>query len=617
MSQVITLPETLPTQRQLAASPNGPRTPYLVLDLAVVRRQFRALRAALPDIAIHYAVKCNPHPRIISALAAEGCNFEIASATELDLLLDAGAAETTLLYSNPVKSPQQISYAYTRGVRYYAADCADEIDKLAALAPGAGVVVRVDVSNKGSVVPLSGKFGADPADVPALLLLAEANGLVAHGLTFHVGSQALDPNDWRDALVVCGAIMRQLLDVGIRLALVDIGGGFPVPYGGKVTPVTSIGLAVRAGLESLPYAVAVAAEPGRFLTAEAGVMVAGVIGRASRRGKEWLHLDIGAFGGLMEALETRRGLPYPITCTHAHETAPRLTPMSITGPTCDSEDTILNDALVCAELRTGDVVTIGLAGAYTTAYASTFNGFPLPSVITRELVVAPAARGIAQPAAPCVSTSPPTSSVTITRIAPEKPLSVVAGTPDLTVSHGLIGHFQFVPVLPAALLDEAWSLYLSAFEVLRTQACQRHVLYRHEFDDTMADARIIKVLGFDGPILTSLAIRTTDLDAVPLISPEFYEARYPRQYAGRTIFYIGFIAVLPGYQRSGAFLEQAHALMNGIPADAVIGADISGIRKSMHLDKAFARAVRAVSAGTRIVYVDTQSYYVYDLSPVD
>jgi ornithine decarboxylase len=378
--RLITAPASAPV--------SAPATPYLDLDLAVVRRQLAAIRAALPGTSIHYAVKCNPHARIISALAAEGCNFEIASIAELDLLLDAGAAYGSLLYSNPVKAPAHIAYAHAKGVRFFAADCADEIDKLARHAPGCSVILRIDVSNVGSVVPLAGKFGADPADVPALAVLARSRGLTVKGLTFHVGSQALDPRQWRDALVVCGQVMRQMLAVGLRISLIDLGGGYPVPYDGPVVPVAAIGLAVRDGAAELPYEVDFAAEPGRFLTAEAGTMVASVIGRASRRGEDWLHLDIGAFGGLMEALETRRGLRYPIRCTHAHGALPpRLVPMAITGPTCDSEDTILTDALVCRELRTGDVVHLGLAGAYTTAYASTFNGFPLPAVITREHVV--------------------------------------------------------------------------------------------------------------------------------------------------------------------------------------------------------------------------------------
>jgi len=99
-----------------------------------------------------------------------------------------------------------------------------------------------------------------------------------------------------------------------------------------------------------------------------------------------LHLDVGAFGGFMEALETHRQLLYPIACTHMHQHDVHLALMSVTGPTCDSEDTILLKAPLCADLRTGDVVRIGLSGAYTTAYASTFNGFALPSVITRDHV---------------------------------------------------------------------------------------------------------------------------------------------------------------------------------------------------------------------------------------
>lgn len=379
-----------PVLAQVAAMPM-PATPYLALDVDIVRRQLARIRAALPTAAIHYAVKCNPHVRIISALAAAGCDFEIASVAELDLLLDLGAARDTLLFSNPVKAPAQIAYAYARGVRRFAVDCADEITKLAALAPGASVLIRLDVSNTASVVPLAGKFGATPHDAVNLLSQAARAGLVPYGLTFHVGSQALEADAWSKAIGVCRGVMHALLERGERIQMIDLGGGYPVPYEEPVLAVAAIGKAVTAAIETLPYPVSLAAEPGRYLTAEAGVMSATVIGRASRRGEEWLHLDVGAFGGLMEALETRRTLRYPIRCTHPHGLPPREVSLAVTGPTCDSEDTILLNARVCAQLRTGDVVEIGMTGAYTTAYASTFNGFPLPTVVTRDLVARVAA----------------------------------------------------------------------------------------------------------------------------------------------------------------------------------------------------------------------------------
>ncbi len=361
----------------LAATP----TPYLELDLARIGGQLVAMQAAMPEVAVHYAMKCNPEPAVLAMLAARGCGFEIASTAELRALVDVGVDPAELLYSNPVKPVGHIAEAHRAGVRRFAADSFDELAKLARHAPGAEVYARVDVSNDGSIVPLAGKYGCTPAEAVSLLRQAGGLGLVPYGLTFHVGSQAVDPQAWRVAIATCAGIMTALAAEGVRLQLLDLGGGYPVPYDEPVTSIEEIGAVVRAAVLGLPYEVALAAEPGRFLTAEAGTMTATVIGRACRRGKDWLHLDVGAFGGLMEALETDRGLHYPISCEHGHATRQRLTAMSVTGPTCDSEDTVLIDAPVCADLVTGDRIRIGCTGAYTTAYASTFNGFAAPSTL--------------------------------------------------------------------------------------------------------------------------------------------------------------------------------------------------------------------------------------------
>ncbi|MDX6228024.1 MAG: ornithine decarboxylase [Frankiales bacterium] len=359
----------------------GNRTPYLELDLDRVVAQLHAMRRGMPGVAVHYAMKSNPEPAVLAVLLQHGCGFEIASAAELRTLTALGVDPAGLLYSNPVKPVGHIDEAHRAGVRRFAADCFDELVKLARYAPGAEVYVRVDVSNQGSVVPLAGKFGCTPAEAVGLLRQARGLGLVPYGLTFHVGSQALDPRAWESAIGTCGDIMSVLATEGVRLRLLDLGGGYPVPYDSAVPSIAEIGAVVTAAAAGLPYPLALAAEPGRYLTAEAGTMVATVIGRASRRGSDWLHLDVGAFGGLMEALETDRGLHYPVTCLHRHAGAPRLAPMSVTGPTCDSEDTVLVDAPLCAELVTGDLVRIACTGAYTTAYASAFNGFDIPDTV--------------------------------------------------------------------------------------------------------------------------------------------------------------------------------------------------------------------------------------------
>ena len=335
----------------------------------------------MPAVGVHYAVKCNPEPALLARLAAEGCGFEIASTTELRELILLGVDPGELLYSNPVKPIGHIAEAHQDGVRRFAADSYDELAKLERCAPGAEVYLRLDVSNDGSVVPLAGKYGCTSAEAVSLLRQAGRMGLVPYGLTFHVGSQAMEARAWSRAIARCAAVMTTLAAEGIRLQMLDLGGGYPIRYDAAVPDIAEIGRVIADAVALLPYPVSLTAEPGRYLTAEAGTMVATVIGRASRRGAEWVHLDIGAFGGLMEALETNRGLHYPVSCVHGHRNPPRLVPMSVTGPTCDSEDTVLIGAPLCAELVTGDLVRIACTGAYTTAYASAFNGFDLPTTV--------------------------------------------------------------------------------------------------------------------------------------------------------------------------------------------------------------------------------------------
>ncbi|BEP15951.1 type III PLP-dependent enzyme [Acidothermaceae bacterium B102] len=382
--QLQTTPEltlTGPTVRVWESAAAARRTPYLELDVDRVAAQLRRMRLALPAVAVHYAVKCNPEPAVLARLAAEGCGFEIASTAELRELVLLGVDPAGLLYSNPVKPVGHIAEAHQDGVRRFAADSYDELAKLARYAPGAEVYLRLDVSNDGSVVPLAGKYGCTASEAVSLLRQCGGLGLVPYGLTFHVGSQALDVRAWTRSIAACAEIMRTLAGEGIQLQMLDLGGGFPVSYDLAVPDIAEIGRAITAATLLLPYEVALTAEPGRYLTAEAGTMVATVIGRARRRGTEWVHLDVGAFGGLMEALETNRGLHYPVSCLHGHSGAPTLAPMSVTGPTCDSEDTVLIDAPVCADLVTGDLVRIACTGAYTTAYASEFNGFDMPTTL--------------------------------------------------------------------------------------------------------------------------------------------------------------------------------------------------------------------------------------------
>ncbi len=357
-------------------------TPYLVTDLDVVADRYAGFVAAMPGVRAFYAMKCNPAAEILRTLAACGANFEIASLGELRMLQTAGIDPAEVLYSNPVKPPAHIAEAYAAGLWRFSFDSPNELAKIAEHAPGAAVYVRLRVDDSTSVFPLSRKFGTDVEDAYDLMLLARRLGLRPYGVTFHVGSQCGNADAYRTAIAAAGTLMSRLTGDGITLDMIDLGGGFPARYVADVPTITEIGAVVTAALDALPYRPAlVAAEPGRHLVAESGVLAATVIGREVRGTEDWLFVEVGAFHGLMEVLQTPGGWDFPMqTSLPGHADLPQL-PFTITGPSCDSSDTIGYGIMLPATLTVGDVIYLGSAGAYTLAYASAFNGFPPPTPV--------------------------------------------------------------------------------------------------------------------------------------------------------------------------------------------------------------------------------------------
>jgi ornithine decarboxylase len=360
------------------AADNSSGTPVLVMDLDLVAEAYRALTRAMPGVGVYFAVKCNPYQPVLARLSELGSKFEIASAAELDELLAVGVQPADVLFSNPVKPKAHIAYAYAIGVRHFAADSPEELAKLVQLAPGSRVIARLATRRTRSMVPSEGKFGVDAETVAELLLSARDHGLSPYGVAFHVGSQMMSPQAWRDPLERVGEVMEKLAADNVFLEMVNLGGGFPASYTGtEPPPLTEYGAVIAAGLAALPYPVRAVVEPGRALVAAAGTLVATVIGTAVRGGARWVHLDVGAFNGLMESLETNNTLRFPVADSLFADVREKC---HLTGPTCDSQDTILFDVEMSAGLSAGHRVYIGSAGAYTTVYASRFNGFAVPAV---------------------------------------------------------------------------------------------------------------------------------------------------------------------------------------------------------------------------------------------
>jgi ornithine decarboxylase len=353
-------------------------TPYLVTDLDAIARQHAAFEAAMPGVRTCYAMKCNPSPEILRTLAGRGSGFEIASLAELRMLQAIGVDPAEVLYSNPVKPPTHIAEAFRAGLWRFSFDSPNELAKIAEQAPGAAVYVRLRVDDTNSVFPLSRKFGTDVEDAYDLMLLARRLGLRPYGVTFHVGSQCTDAKAWHNAIRGAGELMTMLLADGVELEMLDLGGGFPARYTSDVPTIEEIGTVVTSAVASLlPYAPSLlVAEPGRHLVAESSVMAATVIGREARGDEHWVYLEVGTYNGLMEVLQTPGGWDFPMW---ASRPGAALLPFTVTGPTCDSTDTVAYNVPLPAGLEVGDVVYIGSTGAYTLAYASHFNGFPPPT----------------------------------------------------------------------------------------------------------------------------------------------------------------------------------------------------------------------------------------------
>ena len=347
--------------------------PFLILDTAIVRDKARRFRAVMPRVRPHYAVKANPDRRVVKALLQEGCSFEIASIAELDLLLSLGASPAEVFYSNPMKSRQAISYAAAKGVEWYVVDSVDELRRVHELKADAKMYLRVATPNIGSDWPLSGKFGAGASETREIIATAVKLGADLAGVTFHVGSQCRNPENWRVGIEKARNLFDAMAKVGLRPRMLDIGGGFPVRHVKPIPSVEVIGEVVNEALKAFPEEVRVVAEPGRYLVSDAAYFVCRVIGTTTRGGKRWMHWDAGLFGGI---IETTEGLKYRI---RTERSGPDI-PWHVAGPTCDSVDVILRDEPLPSDLQEGDFIYLRNAGAYTTAYASEFNGFPLPEV---------------------------------------------------------------------------------------------------------------------------------------------------------------------------------------------------------------------------------------------
>lgn len=359
-----------------------PKRPHMILDVPLAERNFYQLREAFGKrVDVCYAVKANSHPEVLAALAQAGAGFDIASEGELRQLLELRVRGDRMMFSNPVKPAYDIAAAYAAGVRRYAADSSDEIAKLAEVAPGSDVYIRLSVPNIGSGWPLSKKFGVSAKEAASLCEMAKHCGLRPVGFTFHVGSQCNNIENWEAAMYTASDAWRKAIILGVdTLRLLNLGGGISAPYNPRQRRLTpeEVAAVVHDRLDQrFPGIQELAIESGRFIVAEAGTLYANVTLVTERNGLPMAHLDVGLYNGLHECSQ---GIWYPIQLiTRSVEDRPAQI-VTLAGPSCDSVD-IIRERLPFKKLKCDDVIAFHMTGAYTTSYQS-YNGQSFPQVTT-------------------------------------------------------------------------------------------------------------------------------------------------------------------------------------------------------------------------------------------
>jgi len=369
-------------QLQTIAKKHG--TPVVVIDHDIIRKNYAGFKKHLPKVQCYFAVKANPAPEIVRTLYKTGASFDVASLPEFMLVYDnikrlppkqqQDFIWDKIIYANPTK-PKETLLALDKYKPLVTYDNLNELKKIRQFAPHAGVVLRLRVDNTGSQCELSSKFGCAAGEAVDLIKAAFAMGLVVEGLSFHVGSQCTNFQNFVQALNAAAAVMRESKSRGHEIKILDIGGGFPAPYNKHVRPFRELARVINAEIDRL-FApnIQILAEPGRFLVATAATSVARIIGKAVRDGKPCYYIDDSVY-------HTFSGIIFDHCQYHLKAFKKGKTDIcAVFGQTCDGLDTI-SQSEELPDLEIEDLVYAENIGAYSNASATWFNGFPPAKVV--------------------------------------------------------------------------------------------------------------------------------------------------------------------------------------------------------------------------------------------
>ena len=372
------------TKKELLAQARKHGTPVVVIDHEVIRRNYANFRRHLPRVQAYYAVKANPAPEIVRTLYKAGASFDVASLPEFLLVhknierLPARERQDfiwdKIIYANPIK-PKETLQELDQYKPLLTYDNLEELRKIKRYAPHAGLVLRLRVPNTGSMVELSSKFGCDSGEAVDLIVEAFRVGLVVEGLSFHVGSQCTNFDNFVQALNIAAAVRQEALARGHEIKILDIGGGFPVPYDAHVKPLRPLARKINAEIDRLFSGdIEILAEPGRYLVATAATAIARVIGKAFRDGKTCYYIDDSVY-------HTYSGIVFD-HCQYrlqAFKTGEKEL-STVFGQTCDGMD-IITQSEELPKLEIEDLVYSEDIGAYSNASSTWFNGFAPAQVV--------------------------------------------------------------------------------------------------------------------------------------------------------------------------------------------------------------------------------------------
>ncbi|MDH3889527.1 MAG: type III PLP-dependent enzyme [candidate division Zixibacteria bacterium] len=350
-------------------------SPLMMLSRGEVSRNYLRLKAALPRVDIHYAVKPNNEPTIIEEVHRCGGSFDVCSAGEIDIVLRTALDPAKLVHSHPIKSTVEFDNAVERGLEIFVVDNPEEIKKLARYThKRLKLLIRYRIAgNLQAVVNLQYKFGCTPEEVLPLAHLIEEAGHEFHGLCFHIGSQCIYPENFVTAIETARSLIHSLDTHGLHTQLLDIGGGFPVEYVEPVPSLETFCAPIADALnEHIRPGIRIISEPGRAMVASSVTLVTTVLGKSLRDGKMWYYLDDGLYSTFSGIVYDQ--CQYPVVTLK--EDKPRLSVLA--GPTCDSFD-VMYDGLMIPEHEVGDRILFLATGAYCAVSGSDFNTLRRPT----------------------------------------------------------------------------------------------------------------------------------------------------------------------------------------------------------------------------------------------